>query len=147
MESTLPKDHKDRIAQGGFNSISHYNLVPKVVPMPQAIQILDAKAAVDSQEECTQQAAADPRRSRTCVLSLFLRRWHTHGRWANPLLAVVPSSRRGVVPPVRRTNGRRKTGLSGRHVVRGRQSSPIPAQQPAVIGGSKGKRQGNRQGW
>ena len=43
------------------------------------------------------------------------------------------------------------TGLpargSGRHVVRRRQSAPIPAQQPAVNGGSKGLRQGNRQGW
>ena len=40
--------------------------------------------------------------------------------------AVVPSSRRGQKPPVRRKGGR--AGLparaSGRHVVRGRQSSP-----------------------
>ena len=53
--------------------------------------------------------------------------------------------------PVTGTNAGWKTGLlakaSGRHVVRGRQSSPIPAQQPAVIGGSMGVRQGNRQGW
>ena len=44
-----------------------------------------------------------------------------------------------------------KTGLSARvsgsHVVRGRQSAPVPAQQLAVIGGSKGVRQGNRHCW
>ena len=41
--------------------------------------------------------------------------------------AVVPSSRRGKKPPVRRKGGRAglPAGVSGRHVVRGRQSSPI----------------------
>ena len=57
----------------------------------------------------------------------------------------------GAVSTSSQTHKRGKAGLpvkrvSGRHVVRGRQSSPIPAQQPAVNCGSKGVHQGNRQG-
>ena len=37
--------------------------------------------------------------------------------------------------------------VSGRHVVRGGQSSPNLAQQPAFVGGSKEVRQRDRQGW
>ena len=51
----------------------------------------------------------------------------------------------------RRTDEGEKTGLpsrvSGRQVVRGRQSSPFPAQQQAVVGGSEGVHQGNRHWW
>ena len=47
LERTLPKDHEDHIAEKGFNSISHHNLVHKYVPMPQAMNIPHAKAAVD----------------------------------------------------------------------------------------------------
>ena len=61
-------------------------------------------------------------------------RWHTQGRRMNYHPGVVPSSRRGKKPPVRRKGGR--AGLpereSGRHVVRGRQCSPIPAQTSRV---------------
>ena len=38
-EWTLPKDHEDRIAGKGFNSSSHYNLVHKYIPVPQAMKI------------------------------------------------------------------------------------------------------------
>ena len=37
LESTLPKDHEDRIAEKGFNSSGHYHLVHKFGPMPQAM--------------------------------------------------------------------------------------------------------------
>ena len=37
-EPTLPKDHEDHIAERGFNSLSHYNLVHKFVPVPQAMK-------------------------------------------------------------------------------------------------------------
>ena len=47
LESCLPKDHVDHIAEKGPNSMSHYNLVHKFVPMPQAMKIPDVKAAVD----------------------------------------------------------------------------------------------------
>ena len=47
QERTLPKDHEDRIARKEFSSLSHYNLVHKFVPMPQAMNIPDAQVAVD----------------------------------------------------------------------------------------------------
>ena len=48
LEQTPPKDH---IAEKGFNSVSHYNLVHKFVLMLQAMKIPVAKAAVDTQWE------------------------------------------------------------------------------------------------
>ena len=47
LERTLPKDLEDRISGKGFNSLSHHNLVHKFMPVHQATQIPDAKAAVD----------------------------------------------------------------------------------------------------
>ena len=47
LESTLPKDHEDHIAEKGSISMSHYNLVQKFGPMPQAMRIPDVKAAVN----------------------------------------------------------------------------------------------------
>ena len=46
LESSLPKNHEDHIAEKGFNSRRHFNLVHKFIPMPQAMKILDAKASV-----------------------------------------------------------------------------------------------------
>ena len=40
--------HEDHIPAKGINSLNHYNLVHKFIPMPQAFKILDAKAAVES---------------------------------------------------------------------------------------------------
>ena len=51
LESTPPKDHEDHIAEKWFNSSSHCNLVHKFIPMPQAMKIRDAKAAVDKEWE------------------------------------------------------------------------------------------------
>ena len=51
MEETLPKDHEDHIAGKGDNSLQHYNLVHKFIPMPQAMKIPAAKAAVDKEWE------------------------------------------------------------------------------------------------
>ena len=39
------------IAEKGFNSINHHNRVHKFIPMPQAMKILDAKAAVEKEKE------------------------------------------------------------------------------------------------
>ena len=47
LERTQQTYHEDRIAGEGFNSLSHYNLVRKFVPMLQAMKSPDAKAAVD----------------------------------------------------------------------------------------------------
>ena len=43
------KIHDDHIAGKWFTSMSHYNLVHKFIPMPQAMKIPDAKAAVDKE--------------------------------------------------------------------------------------------------
>ena len=51
MEQTLPKYHEDHIAGKGDNSLQHYNLVHKFIPMPQAMKIPAAKAAVDKEWE------------------------------------------------------------------------------------------------
>ena len=49
MEESLPKYHKDHIAGKGDNSLQHCNLVHKFIPMPQAMKIPAAKAAVDKE--------------------------------------------------------------------------------------------------
>ena len=49
MESVTRKNHEDHIAGKGQNSISHYNVVHKFIPMLQAMKIPDAKAAVDKE--------------------------------------------------------------------------------------------------
>ena len=46
-ESSLLKDHEDHIAGKRYNSITRNNLVHKFVPMLQAMNFLDVKAAVD----------------------------------------------------------------------------------------------------
>ena len=51
MEESLPKYHEDHIAGRGDNSLQHYNLVHKFIPMPQAMKIPAAKAAVDKEWE------------------------------------------------------------------------------------------------
>ena len=51
MEDSLPNQHEDHIAGKGDNSLQHYNLVQKFIPMPQAKKIPAAKAAVDKEWE------------------------------------------------------------------------------------------------
>ena len=51
MEETLPKYHEDHITGKGDNSLEHYNLVHKFIPMPQAMKIPAAKAAVEKEWE------------------------------------------------------------------------------------------------
>ena len=51
MEEFLPKYHEDRIAGKGDNSLQHYNLVHKFIPMPQAMKIHAPKAAMDKEWE------------------------------------------------------------------------------------------------
>ena len=46
-----PNHHEDHIAGKGENSLQHYNLVHKFIPMPQAMKIPAAKAAVDKEWE------------------------------------------------------------------------------------------------
>ena len=51
MGNSIPPHHEDRIAVKGENSLQHYNLVHKFIPMPQAMKIPVAKAAVDKELE------------------------------------------------------------------------------------------------
>ena len=51
VEESLPNHHEDHIAGKGHNSLQHYNLVHKFIPMPQAMKIPAAKAAVDKEWE------------------------------------------------------------------------------------------------
>ena len=51
VEESLPKYHEDHNAGKGDNSLQHYNLVHKFIPMPQAMKIPAANAAVDKEWE------------------------------------------------------------------------------------------------
>ena len=51
MGISIPHYHEDHIAGKGENSLPHYNLVHKFIPMPQAMKILAGKAAVDKEWE------------------------------------------------------------------------------------------------
>ena len=49
MGNSIPSNHEDHISGRGENSLQHYNLVHKFIPMPQAMTIPAAKAAVDKE--------------------------------------------------------------------------------------------------
>ena len=51
MEESLPNYHLDHIAGSGDNSLQHHNLVHKCFPMPLAMKIPAAQAAVDKEWE------------------------------------------------------------------------------------------------
>ena len=51
LEGLPQRYHEDHIAAKGINSLSHYNLVHKFIPMPDAMKFPDAKAAVDKEWE------------------------------------------------------------------------------------------------
>ena len=46
---TKRRIHEEHIAGKGQNFVLHYNLVHKFIPMPQAMKIPEAKAAVDKE--------------------------------------------------------------------------------------------------
>ena len=51
MEGAPHRYREDHIAGKGMNSLGHFNLVHKFIPMPQATKIPDAKAAVEQEWE------------------------------------------------------------------------------------------------
>ena len=51
MGESLPTHHEDHIAGKGNSSLQHYNLIHKFIPVPQAMKIPAAKAAVDKEWE------------------------------------------------------------------------------------------------
>ena len=44
MGNSEPSNHEDHIAGKGENSLQHYNLVHKFIPMPQAMKIPAAQS-------------------------------------------------------------------------------------------------------
>ena len=54
----MPNHHEDHIAGKGNNSLQHYNLVRRFIPMPQAMKIPAAKAAVDKEWEKLEKISA-----------------------------------------------------------------------------------------
>ena len=51
VDGSQSKNHEDHIAGKGMNSLSCYNLVHKFIPVPEAMKIPDAKAAVEKEWE------------------------------------------------------------------------------------------------
>ena len=51
LEGAEHKSHQDHITAKGMNSITHYSLVHKFIPLPQALKVPDAKAAVEKSWE------------------------------------------------------------------------------------------------
>ena len=58
MGNSEPHNHEDHIAGKGENSLQHHNLVHKLIPMPQAMKIPAAKAAVDKEWEKLEKISA-----------------------------------------------------------------------------------------
>ena len=58
MGESLPTHYEDHIAGRGNNSLQHYNLVHKFIPMPPAMKIPAAKAAVDKEWETLEKFSA-----------------------------------------------------------------------------------------
>ena len=58
MGESLPNRHEDHIAGKGENSLQHHKLVHKFIPMPQAMKIPEAKAAMDKEWEKLDQISA-----------------------------------------------------------------------------------------
>ena len=71
--------HQDDIAGTGENSLQHYNLVHKFIPMPQAMKSPAAKAAADkeweklekvrSKKEVIDEARTKDRYSSFCIIN------------------------------------------------------------------------------
>ena len=58
MEESLPKFHEGHIAGKDDNSLRQNNLVQKFIPLPQAMKIPAAKAAVDKEWETLEKISA-----------------------------------------------------------------------------------------
>ena len=58
LGESLQTHHEDHIAGQGDNSLQHYNLVHKFIPVPQAVKIPAAKAAVDKEWEKLEKISA-----------------------------------------------------------------------------------------
>ena len=68
LESSPPKSHEDHIAGKGYNSMTQYNMVHKFIPVPKAMKILDAKAAVDKEWKKLETNPASKRQKMSTLL-------------------------------------------------------------------------------
>ena len=51
LEAVTHRYHEDHIAAKGTISLNHYNLLHKFIPVPQALEIPDAKTTVEKEWE------------------------------------------------------------------------------------------------
>ena len=58
MDGTPRRYHEDHIAEKGMNSMTYYSLVHKVIPVPQAMKVPDAGAAVETEWEKLEKSPA-----------------------------------------------------------------------------------------
>ena len=58
LEGVPQRYHEDHITAKGVNSVNHYNLVHKFIPVHQAMKIPDAKAAVEKEWEKSEKIPA-----------------------------------------------------------------------------------------
>ena len=58
MGESLPNHHEDHVAGKGDNSLQHYKMVHKFIPMHQVMKVPAAKAAVDKEWEKLAKIAA-----------------------------------------------------------------------------------------
>ena len=65
MGESLPAHHEDHIAGKGDNSLQHYNLVHKFIPMHPAMKFPAAKAAVHKECEKLDKILVDPTKVRS----------------------------------------------------------------------------------
>ena len=78
LESSLPKDHEDHIAGKGYNSMTHYNLVHKFIPVHQAMKIPDATAVGQQREEARNDSSLAVGQSKEQVVRLFWKQKETN---------------------------------------------------------------------
>ena len=60
LGNSVPNYHEDHTAGKGDNSLQHHNLVHKFIPMPQAMKIPAAKAAVDKEWKIRENFGVEP---------------------------------------------------------------------------------------
>ena len=58
MGNSILRHHEDHIVGKGESSSQHYNSVHKFIPLPQAMKILAAKAALDKKWEKLEKISA-----------------------------------------------------------------------------------------
>ena len=128
MGNSIPHNHEDHIAGKDENSLQHYNLVHKFIPMPQAMKIPAAKAAVDKEWEKLEKIPAwnltkvrkNQRRSmKQRAQKFILPLWWTSVTWR------MPNWRQGTALDIKKENVLYCHGISKAHSQRCTISSNI----------------------